>query len=260
MNEDLLPFACIAGPCFQPPAFARRSDWIAHMQRYHGIFWRRVPTVQTSNNVRSLHYNTREISDAGPSEDICPLCCMSLVNSRGPATGKLASMMSSTSQTAAELLTLSPDSKDTIESRKKNTKNEADSDEKTASHLEEPAVDHMMSPMMNHIADHLQFLALLAVRLSARKITEGDEHSFSSSPALSSNQDSEKGSIWNDDSEYDEGDAPMEKDEHEFLAEIPPDLECPEDEWVETHLRNLGQEAEINSSTTDPQIYGRRGI
>lgn len=76
--------------------------------------------------------------DVGPSEDICPLCCMSLVNSRGPATGKLASMMSSASQTAAELLTLSPDSKDIIESRKKNTKNEADSDEKTTSRLEEP--------------------------------------------------------------------------------------------------------------------------
>lgn len=103
-----------------------------------------------------------------------------------------------------------------------------------------------MNPMMNHIADHLQFLALLTVRLSARKITEGDEHSFSSSPALSSNQDSEKGSTWNGESEYVEGDASMEKDEHEFLAEILPDLECPEDEWVESHLRNLGQEAEIN--------------
>jgi hypothetical protein len=85
----------------------------------------------------------------------------------------------------------------------------------------------MMNAMLNHIADHLQFLALLTIRLSARKIANGDVHSFSSSQTHSSDQDSEDRNSFDNDSEsiFVEEDASNEKDEYEFLAEAPPDLE-----------------------------------
>ncbi|PON24829.1 hypothetical protein TGAM01_v206337 [Trichoderma gamsii] len=249
VNEDLLPFACIAGPCFQPPAFACRSEWRAHMQRHHGIFWQRSLAVQISDN---MHPNTQEKLDVGPFEDVCPLCCMPLVGPSRSAIGQFAYLMSFTSQTAVEMLTTPLDSNDVIESHNMNTKNETGLDKKTATGIAEIIENHMMSPMMNHIADHLQFLALLTVRLSARKITDGDENSFSSSPALSSDQDSEQRSTLDDESEFVEGDASKGHDGHEFLADAPPDLECPENEWIESLLRDLGQEADISISTCRP--------
>ncbi|KAM0474390.1 hypothetical protein ACHAPX_007727 [Trichoderma viride] len=143
-------------------------------------------------------------------------------------------------------------SNDVIESCKKNTKDVADSDEEPATRAEKPVVDHMASLVMNHIADHLQFLGLPTVRFSAKKITDGDEHSFSSSPALSSDRDFEQRSTLDDEFEFVEGDASKEKDEHEFLADAPPDLECPEDGWIESILRGVGQEADISISTSRP--------
>ncbi|KAK1239137.1 hypothetical protein MKX08_006198 [Trichoderma sp. CBMAI-0020] len=108
----------------------------------------------------------QEVTDAGSLVDACLLCCLPLVEPKESIIEK--------------------------PSEERKAPDEAGSDEETATHLEEPAVDQMMSLVMNHIADHLQFLALLTVRLSARRITDGDKHSFSSSPALSSDQFSEK--------------------------------------------------------------------
>ncbi|UKZ71431.1 uncharacterized protein TrAtP1_012386 [Trichoderma atroviride] len=215
VNEDLLPFVCISSLCIQPPAFARRSDWRAHMQKYH---------------------------DAGPSKDVCPLCCLPLVEPKES--------------------TIDPN--DIIESRKsgkeplrcnvlkhkgkpsgeRTAQDELDSDEEPAAHAEKPGVDHMINPMMDHIADHLQFLGLLTIRLSAKKITDGHVNSFSSSQALSSDQGSEKGSTLDDEIEFDREDVSKEKGEHELQFEAPPDVEWPQGEWMEPRLKSLGQEVE----------------
>lgn len=104
-----------------------------------------------SNSTHFLYSGTQERSDVGLSEEICPLCCMSLLNPTRPAIGKFASL-SSTSQAAAKLLTMPLDSNDVIESCKKNTKDVADSDEEPATRAEKPVVDHMASLVMNHIA------------------------------------------------------------------------------------------------------------
>lgn len=55
-----------------------------------------------------------------------------------------------------------------------------------------PMKNSVMDLMLNHIADHLQFLALLTLRLSAEKLSDGGLHAFSSSQSFSSGEDSEK--------------------------------------------------------------------
>lgn len=78
---------------------------------------------------------------------------------------------------------------------------------------------------------------------------------FPALQSLSSDQDVAQRSTLDDESEVVEGDASKEKDEHEFLADAPPDLECPEDEWFESLLRDVSQETDINISTCRPPKF-----
>ncbi|EHK16146.1 uncharacterized protein TRIVIDRAFT_206798 [Trichoderma virens Gv29-8] len=93
VNEDLLPFACISIACLQPPAFASRSDWRAHIQKFHGTFWQGRP----GNIFQPLHPEAEELSDSSPSTNICPLCCLPLEESRYMHIGISLPLMSSVS-------------------------------------------------------------------------------------------------------------------------------------------------------------------
>lgn len=56
-----------------------------------------------------------------------------------------------------------------------------DLETKTATHMVNPGIDPAANLVMDHIADPLQFLALLTLKLSAGKLTYSDTDAISSS-------------------------------------------------------------------------------
>lgn len=242
MNEDLLPFACISSSCLQCPTFASRSDWRAHTEEDHDDFWRRGPSNPIGREYQSLWPNSQEASNSGPPADICPLCCLPLDKPGHTQTSIPLPSVSPASQTLSELLEmLPPESKDTLKGAKKGTKpvrfdalihegersgdqtaqGVADSEMKTTAPIKSSLMNSTMIGMMNHITDHLQFLALLTLRLSTGKLADGDIHAFSSSQALSSDQGSGKRSTLDDEFGTAEEDEAQETDADVFLDETP---------------------------------------
>ncbi|KAK0762654.1 hypothetical protein N5P37_005472 [Trichoderma harzianum] len=184
---DLLPFVCISSSCLQSPTFASRSDWKAHTEREHGVFWRQGPSTPIGNDNQSLNPNFQDSFDVGRSADICPLCCLPLDKSRPKLKSIAVLSVSSGSQNLDEVLVTSPPgSKKDFEGTKEGAKtvrfdvpksgseeepprdptarSVADLETRIVAPMKTPVMDSTMSLMMDHIADHLQFLALLTLR------------------------------------------------------------------------------------------------
>ncbi|EHK16147.1 uncharacterized protein TRIVIDRAFT_206799 [Trichoderma virens Gv29-8] len=112
-----------------------------------------------------------------------------------------------------------------------------------------------MDLMMDHIADHLQVLALLTLRLSTENLADGEIHAISSSQAPSDEQGSGKrGSLDGESEIFFEEDMIQEIDQDASLVEMSqidvtiPDVTWPEDEWTATRLKDLREE----TSSPDP--------
>lgn len=256
MNEDLLPFVCISSSCLQSPTFASRSDWKAHTEREHGVFWRQGPSNPIGNDNQSLNPNFQDSFDVGRSTDICPLCCLPLDKSRPKSKSIPLLSVSSGPQNLDEVLVTSPpESKKDFESTKEGAKtvqldvSESESEEEppgdptvwSMADLETkiiaPMKNSVMDLMINNIADHLQFLALLTLRLSAEKLSGGDIHTFSSTQSFSSEQGSRKESTLDDEIgiRVAKGDEVPEIDENallyeKFQPETVPDIAWSQDE------------------------------
>ncbi|PKK50413.1 hypothetical protein CI102_7515 [Trichoderma harzianum] len=229
-----------------------RSDWKAHTEREHGVFWRQGPSTPIGNDNQSLNPNFQDSFDVGRSADICPLCCLPLDKSRPKLKSIAVLSVSSGSQNLDEVLVTSPPgSKKDFEGTKEGAKtvrfdvpksgseeepprdptarSVADLETRIVAPMKTPVMDSTMSLMMDHIADHLQFLALLTLRLSVEKLADGDLHAFSSSQSFSSDEDSEKRSTLDDEMGTDEGYEVPEIDEDAsfdtiVLEEKSPDL------------------------------------
>ncbi|KAL5092835.1 hypothetical protein Trisim1_000570 [Trichoderma cf. simile WF8] len=217
VNEDLLPFVCISSSCLQSPNFASRSDWRAHIERYHGVFWQQVPSNPIGKDDQSLSPNFQDSFNVGRSADIYPLCCLPLDKSRPKSKSNPLRSASSGSLNLDEVLvTLPPESNKDFASTKEGSK-KAQFDVPKSGSKEEPPEDptarsmadsetkivapmkkSTMDLMINHIADPLQFLALLTLRLSAEKLSDVDRHAFSSSQSFSSEKSSRKQSTLDD--------------------------------------------------------------
>ncbi|KAL6838094.1 hypothetical protein V8C40DRAFT_231591 [Trichoderma camerunense] len=270
VNEDLLPFVCISSSCLQSPTFASRSDWRAHTERDHDVFWRRGPSNPMSDDNRFLHSGSQEASKVGPPADICPLCCLPLDDRHKPTNVPLLSV-SSASHTSNEMLVTSPPGlKNDFDHTKKGTKtvrfeilepeeeqsgnrtsrSVTDLGTKSIAPTKDPVMNSTMNPMMNHIADHLQFLALLTLRLSTEKLARGDIHVFSSSQSFSSDEGLGKRSTLDDEIGSAEGDETLQIEEDSFLDEIyhgeaAPGLASPQNEWIDLGIENVDQKARL---------------
>ncbi|KAF2801990.1 uncharacterized protein BDZ99DRAFT_577208 [Mytilinidion resinicola] len=242
VNGDLFPFPCVSNTCSESPTFASRSEWTGHMERDHGVFWSRGPSIP--NRDKETAPDPQATANLGQLVDICPLCCLPLEESGDARTGIHQSTVVPAPQTSNESPeTLLLDSKKmeskTPSSRSKDKRSvqfdftKLDSEPAgegagpPATNMEVVKADecgtqktaNTVTMMLKHIADHLQFLALLTPRLSTEKLAVGDVHAFPSSQASTSDRAPGKRSTLNNEFEFVQGDEVNEADMHGILQE-----------------------------------------
>lgn len=218
------------------------------MERDHGVFWSRSPVIPNRDNKNDL--DPQVTSSLGQFEDICPLCCLPLVERRDALIGihlpTLVPAMITSNEQREQLLVDSGEKDSKILSAgstkaKKSagfevTKQDSEVAGEGASlpttNTEAVKADEsgtketakIMTVMLNHIADHLQFLALLTPRLSTEKLAVGDVHAFPSSQAISTDRAPGKRSTLDDELEFAQGDEVKESDKNWILQlNLPPE-------------------------------------
>ncbi|KAL7952611.1 hypothetical protein V8C34DRAFT_322810 [Trichoderma compactum] len=206
-----------------------RSDWRAHTERDHDGFWRRGPSNSIAMEIGlSILIHMRHSILNHPRVSVPSLACH--------LTSTPLLSVSSASQNLGEVLVTSPPGpKNDIQSTKEGAETvqfdvpmsgsggelsgdptiriTADSETEIVA----PMKNSVVNLMMNHITDHLQFLALLTLRLSTEKLADGDIDTFSSSRSFSSEEGSGKRSIRDDGFGTDEGDEVPDIDQNAFF-------------------------------------------
>ncbi|KAI0153422.1 hypothetical protein BJ166DRAFT_616600 [Pestalotiopsis sp. NC0098] len=209
VNDDLLPFVCASIACNPGPSFANRSDWRAHMDCDHKGF--------------------------PEDHDVCPLCCLPLEKPQETPTSTAQVPIPHSMQDVTKPLLLLQETeeaggKTSVRNRavrfdlpsselyqKEGKKDEAG--EYTDAETTDPASSTRVAKniAMNHIADHLQFLALLTLRLATGHLADNDGDLPSQATAMSSNEHPGTRSTLNDELEVSEiYDDQEERDARQF--------------------------------------------
>ncbi|UKZ81815.1 hypothetical protein TrVFT333_009589 [Trichoderma virens FT-333] len=247
---------------FSDDTWWSRSDWKAHIQKFHGTFWQGRP----GNIFQPLHPEADEVADLSSSTNICPLCCLPLEEYRHINIDSKNTLENTERDTKRVRFDVPKHAESQIDER--TARDATDIETKAAAYMKNPVtsdrVDPTMDLMMDHIADHLQVLALLTLRLSTENLADGEIHAISSSQAPSDDQGSGKRSSLDGESDiFFEEDVIQEIDQDASLVEMSqidvtiPDITWPEDEWTATRLKDLREE----TSSPDPillHLYKRQ--
>ncbi|RSL68666.1 hypothetical protein CEP54_002674 [Fusarium duplospermum] len=202
VNEDLVPFVCVATSCLESSNFTRRSEWRAHIEQDHGVVWQQNPGIALHDENKA---HSPDSQGACENVTICPLCCSSpleeprQLRARNPPT---SSESPKALQAGSKEAPVGAFGKKTV---RFDVPKQGDSPTAlpATSRLGMKPAKHMT--MANHIAGHLQFLALLTPRLSTKSLTDEEDIDFASSQALSGDSNSGERSTLGDELELEEG-------------------------------------------------------
>ncbi|KAL8294674.1 hypothetical protein RB597_007721 [Gaeumannomyces tritici] len=229
VNDDLTPFVCLVEVCSESCRYASRAEWKAHTTQHHDDFCSR-------NRVSRARDYMQESQDAsGPgsimshdeASDSCPICCRPLIEPRSCPNQAVAAQKPP-SHPSQEL---SASDLRTKNARKSVRFDAAASHPATVSeHLDEaPQILADVAPsstartyknsLLDHIAEHMQSLALLTVRLVVKRAaTKSDYRSFSSAQETSSDGTHRQRSTLDTDIESSNGD--QLEDSPEYLGDM----------------------------------------
>ncbi|KAI8674310.1 NACHT domain-containing protein [Fusarium keratoplasticum] len=240
MNEDLVPFVCVATSCLDSPNFTRRSEWRVHIEQDHSEFWQQNTAIPLHGENKTHRPSSQGASENSP---ICPLCCSSPLEE----PERLRARKPQTSSESPKAL--QPGSKEASDgtSGKKTVRFDVPEQEESLADQGSPTTPpatprlqmkpskHMM--MTNHIAGHLQFLALLTPRLSTKNLADGKDIDFASSQAPSGDSNSGERSTLGDEFQLEEGPNTQSIDIRESFSEtnsvpVPEESIAPQDEDI----------------------------
>lgn len=216
VNSDLLPYVCLSDQCLGPKIFPSSGEWARHMVSQHGNDWalniHELPAWRydhvSSSNKQSLHLRTLEhlgnhdrtdhnfitsthtISDQTAEDDIsnnlpivCPLCHMTLPRHSSTRLQAITTEVSNDSDSLSKVksgpakssakVRFAGDFEDVIYE---------DTEEESAQHQTSPDDKHLnfSRALSSHIAEHLQRLALLTLRLNVGAADIDGENEFDS--------------------------------------------------------------------------------
>ncbi|KAL8349221.1 hypothetical protein RB598_004872 [Gaeumannomyces tritici] len=229
VNDDLTPFVCLVELCSESCRYASRAEWKAHTTQHHDDFCSR-------NRVSRARDYMQESQDAsGPgsimshdeASDSCPICCRPLTEpGSGPSQAVAAQKPPSHHRQE-----LSASDLGTKNAKKSVRFDAAASHPATASeHLDEapqrladvapsPTALTYKNSLLDHIAEHMQSLALLTVRLAVKRAaTKSDCRSFSSAQEASSDGTHRHRSTLDTDLEFSHGD--QSEDSLKYLGDL----------------------------------------
>ncbi|RTE81983.1 hypothetical protein BHE90_003557 [Fusarium euwallaceae] len=231
VNEDLVPFVCVATSCLDSPCFARRSAWRAHIEQDHGTIWQQNTGIPLHGENET---NSPDSQGACDNTPICPLCCSSPLEDR-------AKRPQTSSESPEEPRSVSKEPSDGVFGKKavrfdvpEQEESPADQGSPIIPKSETKPTRHMM---MNHIAGHLQFLALLTPRLSTKNLADGEDIDFASSQGPSGDSNSGERSTLGDEFEHKEGQETWSIDIQEPTSgtnpvQVPEESIAPQDEDI----------------------------
>ncbi|KAH0499572.1 hypothetical protein TgHK011_006755 [Trichoderma gracile] len=178
LNEDFKPFVCISENCSEPlNRFATSRAWFSHMLEAPDLAEHLVKLhsdVFTTQQVQVIVHQSR--LRAPRSQDICPLCCLSMTDGQAPGEGEGNHLKQAIPASALQ--------DDRVYERHKRIKTEAgakrpdqksdtnsSSAEQMAPELQAPSFQDQpplpFEDIAKHVASHLQGIMLLTLRMMA---------------------------------------------------------------------------------------------
>ncbi|KAL8391898.1 hypothetical protein RB595_002193 [Gaeumannomyces hyphopodioides] len=231
VNDDLAPFVCLVDVCAESCKYASRAEWKAHTSHHHGNFWSRsrIPGTRDHMPIKGDASGSGDIPSPGEPTDGCPLCCLPLTE---PGNGP---NQTTTTQKLPSQPSQEPSASDlgTKKAKKSVRFDAAASDPAPASeHMDQtPQSSADVAPfytprtskdsLLDHIAEHMQFLALLTVRLAVKRVSiKSDDRSFSSAQEASSDGTLRHRSTLDTDLEFSYGDSSSGDSPDETLSDL----------------------------------------
>ncbi|KLU88124.1 hypothetical protein MAPG_07111 [Magnaporthiopsis poae ATCC 64411] len=254
VNDDLIPFICLVDACSESCKYASRAEWKAHTTHHHDNLWSRSRMPRTRDHMPTKRGDTSgsgDIPSPGNPTDDCPLCCLPLTQP-GNSPNQRATAQKPLNQPGQEPSASDPGTK----KAKKSVRFDAAASDPTPASENLDQIPADVAPfstprtskdsLLDHIAEHMQFLALLTVRLAVKRVTiKSDDRSFSSAQEASSDGSPRNRSTLDTDIEFSSGDSRGESAEDS--GDVPMPNMSPEDAGPRDH--SGGEETPIHFTT-----------
>lgn len=183
------------------------TEWRVHIAEKHGISLAQGQRDPIDNGNEHSHPHHQGYPESGHLEDTCPLCGnVEVEESRHTQTSipeqkkspPKSVYVSESTEKGMKQVRFDIAADEPEQAGEQTALPWANAQVNTSTSVTSPVLEPAVDIMMTHIAEHLQFLALLTLRLSTEYFSKGDIDALSSAEALSSDQQSRRRSTLDD--------------------------------------------------------------